>query len=125
MWNACDYVLQFNFYTAYIAESISTAVDLLSRFELEVTEKIRLQITEDIQKTLIEVTKSSFFADEGRFFFTQTDNESESKKQILQRKEQSRQNAMEWVADRQPSKSTTGAEKTTKNDGNDTSYSMN
>ena len=43
IWNACDYVLQFIFKIAHIAGSVHTAVDFLSRLELEVTEKIRLK----------------------------------------------------------------------------------
>ena len=57
--NACDYVLQFNFEIAHIAGSVNTAADFLSRLELQVTEKIRLKIREDIHKTPIEVTTSS------------------------------------------------------------------
>ena len=47
LWNACDYVLQFNFKIAHIAGSVNTAADFLSRLELKVTEKIRLKIRED------------------------------------------------------------------------------
>ena len=43
--NARDYVLQFNFKNAHIAESVNTAADFLSRLELKVTEKIRLEIS--------------------------------------------------------------------------------
>ena len=44
LWNACDYVLQFNFKIAHIAGSVNTAADFLSRLEHKVTEKIRLKI---------------------------------------------------------------------------------
>ena len=47
LWNACDYVLQFNFKRAHIAGSVNTAADFLSRFGLKVTEKVRLKIRED------------------------------------------------------------------------------
>ena len=71
LWNACDYVLQFNFKIGQIAGSVNTAADFLSRLELKVTEKIRLKIREDIQTTPIEVTTSSSdVADEEQFFFT-------------------------------------------------------
>ena len=43
LWNACDYVLQFNFKIALIAGSVNTAADFLSRLELKVTEEIRLK----------------------------------------------------------------------------------
>ena len=71
---------------------------LCLQLELEVTEKIRLKIGEDIQKTPIEVTTSSSdVADEQQFFLTQGDKEDESEEQTLERKEQSRQNAKQWV----------------------------
>ena len=51
LWNACDYMLQFNFKIAHIAGSVNTAADFLSRLELKVTEKIHLKILEDVQTT--------------------------------------------------------------------------
>ena len=79
LWNACDYVLQFNFRITHIAGSVNTAADFLSRLELKVTEKIRLKIREDIQTTPIEVTtSSSHVADEEQIFITQADNNDES-----------------------------------------------
>ena len=96
LWNACDYVLQFNFKIAHIAGSVNTAADFLSRLELKVTERIRLKIREDVQTTPIEVTTSSSdVADEEQFFFTHTDDQDEAEEQILQRKEQSREKAAE------------------------------
>ena len=44
LWNACDFVLQFNFKIARITGSVNTAADFLSRLELKVTEKIRHDI---------------------------------------------------------------------------------
>ena len=79
LWNACDYVLQFNFKIAHIAGSVNTAADFLSRLELKVTEKIRLKITEDIHTTPVEVTTScSDVADEEQIFFTHADDGKES-----------------------------------------------
>ena len=99
LWNACDYVLQFNFKIAHVAGSVNTAANFSSRFEPKVTEKIRLKIREDIQTTPIEVTTSSSeVAGEEQFFFTQADNDDESEEQTLERKEQSRQNMKHWVA---------------------------
>ena len=40
LWNACDFVLQFNFVTAYVAGSMNTAADFLSRTEINSTEKL-------------------------------------------------------------------------------------
>ena len=90
LWNACDYVLQFSIKRAHIAGSVNTLAHFLSRLELKVTAKIHLKIPEDVQTTPIEVTTSSSdVADGEQFFFTQTDGQDETKKQILQRKEQS------------------------------------
>ena len=38
-WNACDFVLQFHFTIAHIAGKMKTAVDFLSRLELDPNEK--------------------------------------------------------------------------------------
>ena len=126
LWNACDYVLQFNFKIAHIAGSVNTAADFLSRLELKVTEKIRLSISEDIHTTPIEVTTSSSdVADEEQIFFTQADDGQESEEQKLERKEQSRQNAKQWAANEESPSLKTSVKEFTKIDGNTTSYSMN
>ena len=96
LWNACDYVLQFNFRIAHIAGSINTAADFLSRLELKVTEKIRLKIREDIKTLPIEVhTSSSDVADEEQCFFTPQDNEdAETEEQTLARKAEAKNKAL-------------------------------
>ena len=87
LWNARDYVLQFNFKIANIPGSVHTAADFLSRLELNVTEKTRLKIPEDIQTTPIEInTSSSDVGDEDQFFVTQADNEDESEEQTFEQK---------------------------------------
>ena len=81
LWNACDYVLQFNFKIGHNAGSVNTAADFLSRLELKVTEMIHLKIREDVQTKRIKVsTSSSDVADEEQFFFTQTDSQDETEK---------------------------------------------
>ena len=126
LWNACDYVLQFNFKIAHIAGSVNTAADFLSRLELKVTEKIRLKIREDIHTTPIEVTTSSSdVADEEQIFFTHADDGKESEEQNLERKEQSRQNAKQWAANEESPALKTSVKEFTRIDGNTTSYSMN
>ena len=125
LWNACDYVLQFNFKIAHIAGSVNTAADFLSRLELNVTERIRLKIREDVQTTPIEATTSSSdVADEEQFFFTHTDDHDETEEQILQRKKQSRQKAAEWVINHEPSSMKPSVKEFTKIDGNTTAYSL-
>ena len=124
LWNACDYVLQFNFKIAHIAGSVNTAADFLSRLELKVTERICLKIREGVQTTPIEVTTSSCdVADEEKFFFTQTDGENETEEQTLERKEQSRKMATEWVP-QEPSSMRPSIKEFTKIDGKTTSYSI-
>ena len=122
LWNACDYVLQFNFKIAHIAGSVNTAADFLSRLELKVKERIRLKISEDVQTTPIEVTTSSSdVADEEQFFlFTKTDDQDETGEQILQRKEQSHEKAVEWVVNQEPSSMKPNIKEFTKIDGNTT-----
>ena len=125
LWNACDYVLQFNFKIEHITSSINTAADFLSRLELKVTEKIHLKIREDVQATPMQVsTSSSDVADEEQFFFTQTDGQDETEEQILQRKEQSQKKAVERVVNQEPSSMKPSIKEFTKIDGNPTSYSI-
>ena len=125
LWNACEYVLQFNFKLALIAGSVNTAAGFFSRLELKVTEKIRLKIREDVQTTLIEVTTSSpDVADEEQCFFTQTDDQDATEEQILQRKKQSRKKAAVWVVNQEPPSMKPSMKEFTKIDGNTTSYSL-
>ena len=126
LWNACDFVLQFNFKIAHIAGSINTAADFLSRLEHKFTEKIRLQIREDIQTTRIEVTTfCSDVAYEKQFFFAQADNNDKSEEQTLERKKQPKRNAKQWAANEESPVLKTSVKQFTKTDGNTTSYSRN
>ena len=125
VWNSCDYVWQFNFRKAYIAVSANTAADFVSSLELEVTEKMRLRIREDIQTKPIEVTTSSSdVADEKQFFLTQADKNDESDQQSFERKEQFRQNAKQWAANQELLCLKIGVKELTKTDEKTTSYSM-
>ena len=125
LWNACDYVLQFNFKIAHIAGSVNTAPDFLSRLELKLTERIRHKIREDVQTTPIEVTTSSSdVAEEEQFTFTQTNGEDEIEEQILQRQQQSREKSAEWVVNQEPPSMKPSIKEFTKIDGNTTSYSL-
>ena len=118
-------MLQFNSKIAHIAGSVNTVADFLSRLEHKVTEKIRLEIREEIQTTPIEVTTScSDVADEEHFFFTQADNNDESE-QTLERKEQSKRNAKQWAANEDSPVLKTSVKEITKIDGSTTSYSIN
>ena len=126
LWNASDYVLQFNFKIAHIAGSVNTAADFFSRLELKVTEKIHLKIREDVQTTPLEVsTSSADVADEEQFFFTQPDSQDETEEQLLQRKGQSQKKAAAWIVKQELSSIKPSIKEFTKIDGNTTSYSIN
>ena len=47
LWNACDFVLQFNSTIAHIPGKTNIAADFLSRLEMDPNEKIILKIRED------------------------------------------------------------------------------
>ena len=50
LWNACDYVLQYNFVIAHVAGAMNTAADFLSRTEINPKEKLEMNLRNDIQK---------------------------------------------------------------------------
>ena len=119
-------MLLFFFKKAGFAGSVNTAADVLFRLELHDAEKIRLKVWADIQTTPFEVTTSSSdVADDEQLFFTQVDGEAETVEQTLERNEQSRRKATEWVAHEEPSTMEPSIKDFTKTDGNDTSYSIN
>ena len=55
LWNACDYVIQFNFTFAHIPGKNYTVADYLSRLEISPKEKLILRIEEDIPTTPIKL----------------------------------------------------------------------
>ena len=59
LWNACDYVLQYNFGIAHIAGAMNTAADFLSRAEVNPTEKFEMNIRNDVTTKAIEVNIQS------------------------------------------------------------------
>ena len=59
LWNACDFVLQFNSTVAHIPGKMNTSVNFLSRLELDPNEKITLKIREDNPTKPIEVNIES------------------------------------------------------------------
>ena len=126
LWNACDFVLQFNFIIAQMAGSVNTVAYFLSRLEFKVTEEMHLKIREDIRTTTIEVTSSSSgVADEEQFFFTKADNYDVSEQQTLEQKEHCRQNAKQSVANEEPPALKTSVKQSTHINWNTMSYSMN
>ena len=59
LWNACDYVLQYNFVIAHVAGAMNTAADFLSRAEVNPTEKLEMNIRNDVATKAIEVNIQS------------------------------------------------------------------
>ena len=93
LWNACDYVLQFNFHIMLVAGTQNTAADFLSRIELNPKERVELKIREDITIRPIQVNlQSTDVADEEQLFFL-PDETIETEEEIILQKEQARQNA--------------------------------
>ena len=94
LWNACDYVIQFNFTIAHIPGKNNTAADYLSRLELSPKEKLILRIRQDIPTTPIELhVQSAGVSEEEQIFYTEddeqifyTEDDDETEEQILQRK---------------------------------------
>ena len=93
LWNACDFVIQFNFVIAHIPSKNNTAADYLSRMEMDPTEKLVLKIREDVETRPIEFNvQSAGVSEEEQVFFTEEDNETEQ--QIWDRKLQSKKGLM-------------------------------
>ena len=93
LWNACDFVIQFNFIIAHIPGINNTAADYLSRMEMDPTEKLVLKIREDVETRPIEVNfQSAGVSEEEQIFFTEEDNETEE--QIWELKKQSKKGLM-------------------------------
>ena len=98
LWNACDYVIQFNFTIAHIPGKNNTAADYLSRLEICPKEKLILRIREDISTTPIELNvQSPGVIEEDQIFFTDEDEETEE--QIWQRKKDARSHPTNQVPD--------------------------
>ena len=91
LWNACDFVLQFNFTIAHIPGKINTAADFLSRLEMDPNDKIILKIREDIPTKPIEVNiEFTGIAQEELVFFDPTDHQETTEKELWKRKEEVR-----------------------------------
>ena len=91
LWNACDFLLQFNFNIAHIPGKMNTAADFLCRLEMDPNEKIILKIIEDIPTKPIEVNiESTGIAQEETVFFDPTDQEETKEKELWTHKEEAR-----------------------------------
>ena len=91
LWNACDFVLQFNFTIAHIPEKLNTAADFVSRLEMDSNEKKIFKIREDIPTKPIEVNiESTGIAQEEPVFFDTTDQQETTEKELWKCKEEAR-----------------------------------
>ena len=91
LWNACDFVLQFNFIIAHILGKMNTAADFLSRLEMDPNEKIFLKIREDIPTKPIEVNiESTGIAQEEQVFHDPTDQQETTEKELWILKDEAR-----------------------------------
>ena len=59
LWNACDYVLQYNFVIAHVAGAMNAAADFRSRAEVNPTEKLEMNIRNDVTTKAIEANIQS------------------------------------------------------------------
>ena len=90
-WNACDYVIQFNFTIAHIPLKNNTADDYLLRLAICPKERLILRIREDISTTPIELNvQSAGVTTEEQIFYTDEDEKTEE--QIWKRKQDARSN---------------------------------
>ena len=125
LWNAWDYVLQFNFEIAHIAGSVNTAAHFFPSLNLKLTQNNCLKLREDVQTTPIEVTTSSSeVTSEEQFLFTQTDIEDETEKQRLKWKKTFQEKCNKMVANMELSSMEPSITEFTKTDRNTTSYSL-
>ena len=88
LWNACDFVLNFNFTIAQVPGKLNTEADFSSRLKVGVNEKIIFKLREDIPTKSIEVNiESTGIAQEEPVFFDTTDQQEE---ELRKRKEEAR-----------------------------------
>ena len=59
LWNTCDYVIQFNFFTPHIPGAQNTATDYLARLESDTEDKLVMKIREDVQTLPNEIIVQS------------------------------------------------------------------
>ena len=89
LWNACDYVLRFNFHIMHVAGTQNTAADFLSRIDLNPKERVELKIQNDITIQPIQVNlQSTDVADEEQLFFLPEETIETEEEILLQKNKQ-------------------------------------
>ena len=92
LWNACDYVLQYNFVIAHVDGAMNTAADFLSQAESNPTEKLEMNIRNDVNTKAIEVNiQSTGVAGEDLLYILP--GESPTEQQLWEEKEAIRRSA--------------------------------
>ena len=92
LWNACDYVLQYNFVIAHVAGSMNTVADFLSRTEVNPTEKLEMTIRNLIHTKAIEVNiQSTGIVEEEQIYFLPDEEIDEN--QLWEEKQNTRNQA--------------------------------
>ena len=80
LWNACDYVIQFNFVIAHIPGAQKTAADYFSRLEADPKDKLVMKFREDVQTVPIEINvQSAGVSQKEQILYTNDDDETEEK----------------------------------------------
>ena len=92
LWNACDYVLQYNFVIAHVAGAMNTAADFQSRAESNPTENLEMNIRNDVNTKAIEVNIQSSGVAEDELLYI-LPGESPTEQQLWEEKEAIRQSA--------------------------------
>ena len=91
LWNACDYVIQFNFVIPHIPGAQNTASEYISCLEADPKDKLFMKIREEVQTVPIEINvQSTGVSQEEQIFYTNDDDETEE--QYWAKKEANRKN---------------------------------
>ena len=89
LWNACDYVIQFNFIIAHVSGKNNTAADYLSRMEKDPNEKVTLKRREDYETRPEVNVQLAGVSEQEQVFLTEEEDEREE--QIWERKRTSKE----------------------------------
>ena len=77
LWNACDYVIQFNFVRAHIPGAQNTAADYSSSLEADPKDKLVMKIREDQTLPIETNVQSAGVSQKEQIFYTNDDDETE------------------------------------------------
>ena len=92
LWNACDYLTQFNVVIAHIPGLQNTAADYLSRLEADPKDKLVMKIRKDVQTLPIEINVQSAGVSLEEQIIYPNDDDDETEEQYWAREEAIRKN---------------------------------